>query len=81
MPKKQKSKYETSLDISKKLTVAMNDVAQLLIDTMRDETAKIELRVNCAKEIKDWLFGRETMPVEQEYDEDQPFEVVIKVIE
>ena len=42
------------------------DAAQLLIDTMNDPTAKLELRVKCAETIIERVLGKAVQPIAAE---------------
>ena len=79
MIQKEFDKNKISDEVSEKLLSAMNDVVKLFTDTMNDKNAKIELRINCAKEIMERIYGKSTLPLEKEFG-DKPFEVEITVV-
>lgn len=54
---------------------------QLLIDMMKDEAQKPELRVDCANKIIERTYGKPTQPIDGDIDAKGLFEVMIKVVE
>lgn len=51
-------------DVKEMLRAATVDAAKLLIDTMQDKGAKLELRIDCCKTIMDRVYGKATQPIE-----------------
>lgn len=51
-------------DVKEMLRAATVDAAKLLIDTMQDKDAKLELRIDCCKTIMDRVYGKATQPIE-----------------
>ena len=46
------------------LKAATPDAAQLMIDTMKDSAVKLDLRLDCAKEIINRVYGRPSQPID-----------------
>ena len=46
------------------LKAATGDAARLLISTVNDPEAKLELRIRCAETILDRVYGRAAQPIE-----------------
>ena len=55
-------------EVKEMLKGATREAAQLLITTMKDETVKAELRINCANEILNRVYGKPTQPIDGEMD-------------
>lgn len=55
-------------DVKHMLMAASAEAVQLLIDTMRDEGARRELRVSCAETIIDRVYGKAAQPIDAELD-------------
>lgn len=51
-------------DVKEMLRAATVDAAKLLIDTMQDKDAKLELRIDCCKTIMDRVYGKAAQPIE-----------------
>ncbi len=69
------------VDVKKLYQEASAEATQLLIETMHNDEVKIETRLSCAEKIIDRVYGKATKIIEDEFDEDKPFVVEIKVIE
>lgn len=50
------------------LKAATPDAAQLLIDTIKNDKAKMETRVDCAKEVLNRVYGKATQPIDGDID-------------
>ena len=61
-------------DVKMMLKESSADAAKLLIETMRDKNAKIDLRINCANTIMDRVFGKASQPIDGNIDS------VVKII-
>ncbi len=48
------------------LKAATKDAAKLLIDTMKNDDEKIEMRIRCAETIMDRVYGKSTQPIESD---------------
>lgn len=59
---------------------ATPDAARLLIETMNNEKAKIELRISCAEKIVDRVYGKTAKMMDEEVLGDKPFLVEISVV-
>ena len=55
-------------EVREMLQAATTEAAQLLIDTMRDPEAKQNLRLDCAQEILNRVYGRAAQPLGGEMD-------------
>ena len=53
-------------DVKDMFKVATKDAAKLLIDTMKNENEKIEMRIRCAETIMDRVYGKATQPIESD---------------
>lgn len=51
-------------DVKEMLRAATVDAARLLIDTMQNKDAKLELRLECCKTIMDRVYGKASQPIE-----------------
>lgn len=52
--------------VKEMLKAATTEAAQLLIDTMNNPEVKPELRVDCANEILNRVYGKPTQPIDGE---------------
>jgi len=59
---------------------ATPDAARLLIETMNNEKAKIEVRIACAEKIVDRVYGKSAKLLEEEVHGERPFLVEISVL-
>ena len=48
------------------LKAATKDAAKLLIDTMKNDSEKIDMRIKCAETILDRVYGKATQPIESD---------------
>ena len=67
-------------DIREMLAEATPKAIGMLIDTMNDPNAKIELRVACAEKIIDRVYGKALQPIDIDGGIDNTFRVEIEVI-
>ena len=51
-------------EVKDMLKAATGDAARLLISTVNDPEAKLELRIRCAETILDRVYGRAAQPIE-----------------
>ena len=55
-------------DVKKMLKAATPKAAKLLIDTVTDEKASINVRLDAAKEILNRVYGKATQPIDGDLD-------------
>lgn len=55
-------------DVKKMLKAATPKAAKLLIDTVTDEKANINVRLDAAKEILNRVYGKATQPIDGDLD-------------
>ena len=53
-------------DVRDMLKAATKDAAKLLIDTMKNDSEKIDMRIKCAETILDRVYGKATQPIESD---------------
>lgn len=53
-------------DVKDMLKAATKDAAKLLIDTMKNDSEKIDMRIKCAETILDRVYGKATQPIESD---------------
>lgn len=51
-------------DVKEMLKEASPGAVQLLIETMKDKNAKIDIRIRCAETILDRAYGKPTQPID-----------------
>lgn len=55
-------------DVKEMLAAASVDAAKLLVETMRNPEMRIDLRMDCAKEVLNRVYGKASQPIAGEVD-------------
>lgn len=55
-------------EVKEMLRAATPKAARLLIDTIEDDKAKLETRLDCAKTVLDRVYGKASQPIDGEID-------------
>jgi hypothetical protein len=59
----------------------IDNVASFLVDTMQNVDIKLELRIACARELREWVYGKATIIHDDgDYNGSEPFAVEITVV-
>lgn len=64
-----KGRPKTPAVIKEMLKASTPDAIKLMIDTMNDESVKIDLRIDIAKDITNRVLGKAAQPLEGEIDQ------------